>query len=98
MKRPIYSPQAEADLDAITEYYSAHSPAAGVRLLDAITAKCRQLGNQPRQGNPRDNLGAGVRSVAVRQYLIFFRATATGVEVVRVLHGSRDITPDMFEE
>ena len=97
MKRFAYTAPAEADLDAITDYYSANSPAAGVRLLDAITAKCRQLGNQPRQGSPRDDLGAGVRSVAVRQYLIFFRETATGIDVLRVLHGARDITPDMFE-
>lgn len=97
MKRPRNMPQAEADLDAITEYYSAHSPAAGVRLLDAIKAKCRQLATQPRQGTPRPDFGAGVR-VVVHQYLIFFRATPTGVDVLRVLHGSRDITPDMFDE
>ena len=98
MKRHRTIPPAEADLDAITEYYSAHSPAAGSRLLDAIFAKCRQLANQPRQGTPRPDFGAGVRSVVVQQYLLFFRATATGIDVLRVLHGSRDITPEMFEE
>ena len=88
----------DADLDAITEYYSDHSPAAGSRLLDAIFAKCRQLANQPRQGRDRSDLGAGLRSVAAQGYLIFFRATATGVGIARVLHGARDVTPDMFDE
>ena len=97
MKRFRNMPQADADLGAITDYYSANSPAAGARLVREIIARCRQLANQSRQGTPRDDLGAGVRSAVVGQYLIYFRATAAGIDVLRVLHGARDITPDMFD-
>lgn len=45
-----YTAQAEADLDAITDYFAAYNPDAGIRLLDEIAARCRQLANQPRQG------------------------------------------------
>lgn len=92
------SPRAVADLEAITDYFEEHDPSFGVRLLDEITARCRQLANQPRQGRPRDDLGAGIRSVAVRDYIIFFRPSADGIDVVRVVHGARDITPDMFDD
>lgn len=34
---------------------------------------------------------AGCRSVAIGVYVIFFRPTNTGVEIARVLHGSRDL-------
>jgi plasmid stabilization system protein ParE len=34
--------------------------------------------------------------VVVGRYLIFFLHTDDEVTVVRVLHGSRNITPDMF--
>ncbi|MCI0702028.1 MAG: type II toxin-antitoxin system RelE/ParE family toxin [Planctomycetia bacterium] len=94
----LYTPQAEADLDAITDYYAANNPDAGIRLLDEITARCQQLANQPRQGRPRNDLGSGIRSVVVRRYIIFFRAAAQGIDVLRVLHGARNITPDMFDE
>jgi toxin ParE1/3/4 len=96
MKRFQNTPQAEADLEATTDYYAANNPDAGIRLLDAITARCRQLANQPRQGRDRSDLAPGVRSVVVRQYVIFFRATASGIDVLRVLHGARNITSDLF--
>ena len=98
MKSITNTARTKADLAAISEYFAERNPAAGARLLREILARCRQLANQPRQGNPRSTLGSGVRSVVVRQYVIYFRATTSGIEVLRVLHGARDITPDMFEE
>jgi toxin ParE1/3/4 len=92
-----YTTQAEADLDQITDYYSATSPAAGLRVLNAIEARCRQLANHPRMGRARGDLAPGVRSSAVHQYVIFFLATDGGIDVLRVLHGARDIGPDMFD-
>lgn len=98
MKRFRNTPQAEADLDSITDYYVEVNPDAGIRLIDEITARCRQLAKQPRQGRPRGDLGAGIRSIVVNRYIIFFRASASGIDVLRVLHGSRDITPELFNE
>ena len=39
----------------------------------------------------RDELAEGLRSFAVGRYVIFYRPISEGVEIVRVLHGSRDI-------
>jgi toxin ParE1/3/4 len=97
MKRFHNTPQAEADLDSITDYYAANNPDAGIQLIDEITARCRQLANQPRQGRDRSDLGAGIRSVVVRRHVVFFRRSASGIDVLRVLHGSREITSDMFD-
>lgn len=91
------TPRAEADLEEITDYFAERNPGAGIRLLDAITARCRQLANQPRQGRRRDDLAAGVRRV-VRGYVVFHRPSDSGVEILRVLHGGRDIRPELFEE
>jgi toxin ParE1/3/4 len=98
MSRFHLTPQAEADLDSITDYYAANNPDAGTRLLDEITARCRQLGSQPRSGRPRSDLGPGIRSAVVRRYVIFFRGATNGIDVLRVLHGARNITPEMFDE
>jgi toxin ParE1/3/4 len=93
-----YTSQAEADLDAITDYYAVHNPDAGLRLLDAIAARCRLVAAHPRSGRLRTDLGDGIRSVVVGRYMIFFRMASNGIDVLRVLHGARDISTDMFED
>jgi toxin ParE1/3/4 len=36
---------------------------------------------------------SGLRSVVVARYVVFYRLTSDAVQIVRVLHGSRDIDP-----
>jgi toxin ParE1/3/4 len=45
----------------------------------------------PKAGRKRPELSASVRSSAVGNYVIFYREKQSTVEVVRVLHGRRDI-------
>jgi len=42
-------------------------------------------------GRKQTELIANLRSVIVRRYLIFYQPFENGVEVLRVLHGSRDV-------
>jgi toxin ParE1/3/4 len=42
-------------------------------------------------GRERPDLRAGLRSFTVGSYLIIYRPLADGIEVVRVLHGARDL-------
>ena len=42
-------------------------------------------------GRSRDELAYGIRSLALGRYVVFFEALPDGIDVVRVLHGSRDI-------
>jgi hypothetical protein len=46
-----------------------------------------------RIGRMRDELGSGLRSYRVSrtQYLIFYRVHAKCVQIVRVVHGARDL-------
>lgn len=66
-------------------------------MLAAACATIRQLADNPGIGHPfrfrRGRLG-GIRAKQVnrfRHYLIFYRGCADGVEIIRVLHGSRDL-------
>jgi len=45
----------------------------------------------PGTGRSRTDLGPTLRSVAVGDYLIIYRPIEGGIEIVRVLHGRRDI-------
>jgi toxin ParE1/3/4 len=92
-----FTPEADADLDEITDYYRDKSPKAGRRLLDAIELRFRLLAAHPRMGTPRGDLGSDVRTSPVRPYVIYFRPADDGVVILRVIHGSRDIDPSMFE-
>lgn len=42
-------------------------------------------------------LNSEIRSLAVGRYVVFYLPLSRGIEVVRVLHGSRDIE-SVFEE
>jgi len=42
-------------------------------------------------GRARDELEVGLRSFPVGRYAIFYLPIPDGVEIVRVLHGARDL-------
>lgn len=47
-------------------------------------------------GRRRDDLINGMRSFPYQAYIIFYRITDTTVQIVRVLHGARDIGTTLF--
>lgn len=49
-------------------------------------------------GRMREILSAGLRSFPVGRYVIFYRPLQDGIDVVRVLHGTRDLEAVFVEE
>ena len=91
MPRLLKRPEAESDLDEIWWYIAQDSPINADRFLDRIQERCLSLADFPQMGTSRDELKAGLRSQLVGNYLIFYFPLEDGVDIVRVLHGSRDI-------
>jgi toxin ParE1/3/4 len=85
------SQAAKADSIAIWSWIADANPQAADKLLDRFDEVCAMLADHPLMGRPRDDLAAGLRAFLVGEYLIFYRTAPGGVEVVRVLHGRRDI-------
>ena len=89
--------QVEPDLYEIATYIGADNPDAAMRFLDAAEKEFKSLAAMPGKGRPRRFKNprlSGVRSWRVEgfvNYLIFYRPLADGIEVIRVLHGARDI-------
>jgi toxin ParE1/3/4 len=90
-------PRALADLREQRDYIAQDSVTAAERFLSAAEEAFERLAEMPGTGvvravrNPR--LGR-IRQWPIsgfERYLIFYRETAAGIEVVRVLHGARDI-------
>jgi len=91
MPRVLRKPLARADLLDIWNYVADDSPAKADRLLDTINKKCQTLARFPKMGRVRNELGASLRSFPVGNYVIFYREVSRGIEIIRVLHGARDI-------
>lgn len=63
------------------------------RLVDSITDRFYLLATHPNIGRTRDqDLRPGLRSFAVAEYVILYRVQDEDVLILRVLHGSRDIS------
>ena len=91
MPRLLKRPEAESDLDEIWWYIAQDSPHNADRFLDRIQERCSALADFPQMGTRRDELKAGLRSQPVGNYLIFYFPLEDGADIVRILHGSRDI-------
>jgi toxin ParE1/3/4 len=83
--------RAERDLDDIWFYIASDNIRAADALIESIDQRCRLLLEQPMMGRARSELSPGVRSFPVGRYVLFYVPSATGIEVVRVLHSARDI-------
>ncbi|MDR3566478.1 MAG: type II toxin-antitoxin system RelE/ParE family toxin [Syntrophobacteraceae bacterium] len=91
MARILKRPQAQTDLDEIWLYIAQENPEKADAFLDEIEKRCRALAQSPFIGTSPDEIMAGLRSLAVASYLIFYLPIEGGIDVVRVLHGMRDI-------
>ena len=93
---PLYRVASPAirDLDQIWVYYdSVANEEVANRLLDRLYRTFLLLAQQPHIGKARPELASGLRSYAVpnTRFLIFHAPREYGVEVVRLVHGSRDL-------
>lgn len=95
MKSAIFAPAAAADLEAIVDYIAADNPAAAQALIARLEDLAAALAATPGMGRVRLDLLPNLRSFRLGRYLLFYRATSNGIEVVRVLHGARDF-PALF--
>ena len=91
------SRQSILDLEEIWGYIAQDSEHHADRWIRKLDERIRYLAEHNGLGRPRPELAPGLRSSPLKDYVIFYRPVgATGLEVVRVLHSSRDIRPEFF--
>ena len=92
MPRVDYALEAEQDIVGIAEFIAGDNPEAALRWLQTIREACMTLATQPEMGELREGFGVpGCRSFSVGKYVIFFTGAGDGIQVARVVHGSRDM-------
>ena len=70
---------------------AANNVSAAERLANDLRAATQLLATRPLIGKARREFGAGIRSFPVRDYVLVYRPILDGVELVRVVHGARDL-------
>jgi toxin ParE1/3/4 len=95
MSHLIFSPRAAFDLDDIYDYIAQSNPASAARIIQRIEKACRNLSQFPALGAQRDDLRPGLRVFPSGNFIICYRIAGTAVEIVRVVHGARDL-PSLF--
>lgn len=93
----LKKPLASTDLLDIWDFIANDSFEKADRFLQKIESQLKILASNPGMGRKRDSLVPNLRSFPVGNYLIFYRPINQGIEVIRVLHGARDIQ-SLFEE
>lgn len=87
---------AEEDLEEIWLYIAADNIVAADALLHKLVAKSVLLASNPEVGRSRPEIHEGLRGVPVGNYILFYRPEHGGIELIRVLHGARDIDALLF--
>ena len=72
-------------------FIAADNPAQADDFIDLIDAKFQNLSRQPGLGRRREELAAGLRSFPVGRFVIFYLQVQDCLQIVRVLHGARDV-------
>jgi plasmid stabilization system protein ParE len=96
-KDPVLSPEAVIDLEEIWLYIASQSVRNADSFLDELYNKCIEISELNGIGHIRDDLFPGMLSLAYKRYVIFFVRREEIVEIVRILHGARDI-PKVFNQ
>jgi plasmid stabilization system protein ParE len=95
--RHVLTERALDDLADVHGYVAERNPVAAEKLVLDITAKIVGLAASGNIGSPRDNILPGLRAFPFRQRCIYFRVIDGDLQVLRILHGRRDVTADLFE-
>ena len=98
-------PAADADLDDQADYLAREaSLETALRFYDAAASTFEAITRMPGLGERRETLKprlAGLRVWRIEgfeNHWVFYQQTEAGIEIVRVLHGARDIATVIEED
>jgi antitoxin ParD1/3/4/toxin ParE1/3/4 len=88
----VLTPAAESDILGILDYIERDNPPAAIRVREALLDAMRLLAERPGIGHTRADLAdEAVRFWPVFSYLVIYRPDMKPIQIVRVLHGKRDV-------
>jgi len=91
MSRYILSKQAKQDLQEIKNYIARDNLAAARNFVQEFRQQCQLLAKFPGMGRSYEELASQLRGFPLGRYIIFYCPIKNGIEINRVLSGSRNI-------
>lgn len=91
MRKVVYRPAAIEDLRAIAHYIADDNPSRALSFVDELQSVAQVTAERPASFPARPDLAEGLRVTRHGRYLLFFLYSEDQVEIVRVLHGARDL-------
>lgn len=91
MPQVFRTPSAVRDLNAILDWISQDNLQAALDFVDEVDRLLILMAHHPLMGESVEYLHVGVRRQCYGDYLLFYRPRDNGIELLRVLHGARDI-------
>jgi len=91
MPRLRITPRATLDLIEIWNYIADYSVENADIFIDQLHESMQNLCRLPGMGRLREELAPRIRSFPFQRYMIFYRVDRKTLEVVRVIHGARDV-------
>ena len=98
MSEPRLGRQAHEDMREIWQSVARRNEEKADRLLDTIREAMRTHAQFPLIGRQRDDLLPGIRSFVVSDFTVVFRPVDDTIEVLRVVHGSRNLVKIVREQ
>lgn len=92
MTRVRFSPRARNDLDDIWLFIANDSVMNADRFIERLVMRCRDtLSVAPNAGRRREELGLGLRSFVIENYVVFYQHRNNIVDILRIIHAKRDL-------
>lgn len=83
------SGNAARDLDEIFLYWANRaSPETADRVVDKITERFWLFGEHPDAGKDAGDIAAAVKCFPAGKYLIYYRKTRRGTDILHIFHGT----------
>jgi plasmid stabilization system protein ParE len=90
-----FTPQAESDLFEVWSYVASQNPEAADQVENAIYEACAFLAEGPMRGHMRQDLTMSpLRFWTVQRYpnyIIVYDPATSPLQIIRILHGRRDL-------
>ena len=92
MGRVRYTKRAREDMrDIWLQVARRRSESVADKIVERIEERSRQLNDHPQLGRVRPEIAEGARALVAGRWLLLYRLTPDGVQIVRIVDGARDL-------
>jgi len=86
-----YSKRAKQDLLDIWLWIARDNAGLADAVLDRIEQRANKLSQHREIGAARPGIGEGARGLVIERWLVLYRLVDSGVQIVRIVDGARDL-------